>query len=166
MAKTYFRFDIPEGLGYSPDWCGECYVPRNPAVLFYNEPQGFGVASCDTPSEELDKNLIPITEEEAEKLASDSINQLTADTRWKPIFFADWLIPEDKEYECNLIRNRWSEQVKALEIPEDETKNKIIRSAVFCPVCHRFVTWLPDNIKAVRINLTCPAGHKVVLNGK
>ena len=66
MTKTYFKFDLPKEKGYSPDWCGSGYMGniRNHKVLFYDEQEGYGVASCDTPKAELDKNLLPITEEE------------------------------------------------------------------------------------------------------
>jgi hypothetical protein len=69
---TYFKFNLPKENGYSPDWCGDCYVPKNPKVWFYNEPMGFGVATCDTPEAELDKNLTPISEKEAMSLQKEA----------------------------------------------------------------------------------------------
>jgi len=45
MTKTYFRFDIPEGLGYSPDWHGTLdKCPSNVEVLLYNEQDRYGIA--------------------------------------------------------------------------------------------------------------------------
>ena len=48
-------------------------------------------------------------------------------------------------------------------LPEDMPV--VTNKAVFCPVCHQFIMWLPENIIAKSINLVCKNGHKVVLNG-
>lgn len=166
----FYKFPIPTNadgsrVTYSPGWAGTMdKCPSGVVVDLYNDKEGYGIAH--TPDSFIPKEVKVLDEKEANILLSQSINQLTADTNWRPIFFADGLIPEDREYSMNLIRNRWSGEVKKLEeIPKGDTQPASTK-AIFCPTCHRFITWLPINIIAATINLTCPIGHRVVLNGE
>jgi hypothetical protein len=61
---------------------------RNHKVLFYDEQEGYGVASCDTAKTELDPNLTAITEKTALSLLAkldDKQNgvYMGADIRYK-----------------------------------------------------------------------------------
>lgn len=96
MTKTYFKFDLPKEKGYSPNWCGSVYMGniKNPKVLFYDEQEGYGVASCETPENELDKNLTPITEKEALSLLAKTGEK-------------DYL---DKVYVGNEIKLKWNKK--------------------------------------------------------
>jgi hypothetical protein len=60
----YFKFEIPEGLGYSPDWHGTLSkCPNKVEVLLYNEQDGYGIAY--TPDEKLPKGITRVEEAEA-----------------------------------------------------------------------------------------------------
>jgi hypothetical protein len=131
----HFKFKLPEKLGYSPDWCGECYVPKNPKVLFYDEQNGIGVASCDTTKAELDKNLTYITKTEAENLLKDVEKR-----KYQAGVFVD-----------DVIKDKWIqetvgiEQIPAVDPETGEELEKPLEKQVseskakFCPICHRMV---------------------------
>lgn len=166
----YFRFKIPvmpdgKPVQYSPGWCGtRDHCAQNEVGLLYNDKKLWGIGQAE--GDYVPDDVEVLDEKQANSLISQAINQLTADTTWKPIFFADGLIPEDKEYAMNLIRNRWSDEVKLLEEVDTPQTEATPSKAIFCPTCHTFIMWLPTNILAATINLTCAMGHKVALNGK
>jgi hypothetical protein len=150
------KFEIPEGLGYPQGWFGDAC--NEATVILYNHIDGYGIAETN---EVIDES---ITYDEVDVLLTKSINQLTADTEWKPIFFTDGLIPEDDDYNDNHIRNRWSKDVEKLENKTD-INIKGRHTKVLCDKCFTFIKWLPSGI-TIPIELTCKNGHKVVLNGK
>ena len=167
----YFRFQIPTNadgtrVSYSPGWCGTTAVaPKDPTILLYNDKDGYGIAKTEDTS--VPKDVEMLDKEQVNKLLSQAINQLTAGDDWKPIFLASEILPKDAEYLCNTVEKRWSDAVKKLETKVSETIAVAtnVSRATFCPICHLFIMWLPENLVAKTINLTCPKGHKVVLNG-
>jgi hypothetical protein len=121
---------MPDGsrISYSPGWCGtRDRLALNEKSLLYNEVEGWGIGQAD--GDYVPNDVEVLGEKQVNGLFSQAINQLTTDIKWKPLFFDDSLLPKDEEYAMNLIKNRWSDKVKQLEV-------------------------------------TCPVGYKVVLNGK
>ncbi len=185
----YFKFVIPKGLGYSPGWHGVMdRCPKDVTVDLYNDRDGYGVAH--TEDKFVPKEVTVVTGKEVDRLLAQSINQFSADTIWKPIFFRTGLIPEDAEYSTHLIRNRWSEEVKKLGVAASENtmaadvnKPTLVDSkGVCCPVCHKLVAGVNffdngsltiiqsgrvvmQNIVCKALNLTCPDGHKLEVTG-
>lgn len=166
----YFKFLIPTNadgstVSYSPGWCGtrpKC--AEKGKGLLYNDAERWGIGQAD--GDFVPDDVEVLDEKQVQQLFSQAINQLTDGENWKSIFFAGDFLPKDKEYSCNTIEHRWDDAVKELEVKQQDTQFPTVNRVVFCPVCHRFILWLPLTIKAATINLTCPVGHKVVLNGK
>jgi hypothetical protein len=76
---------------------------------------------------------------------------------------------EDGVFASQKLTDRWN-PVALVEDKvdvESTVTDSVVTSkkAVFCPTCHQFIMWFPENITAKTINLTCPVGHKVVLRG-
>lgn len=90
---TYFRFEIPEGLGYSPGWHGT--IPKcskNVKVLLYNDRDGYGIAQTDDKF--IPKEVTVISEPEA-------LGTLT-----------EFMDTKDEEiYMCDAILTRWDVEV-------------------------------------------------------
>ena len=134
---TYFTFSLPKQNGYSSDWCGECFVPKNPNVLLYNEQAGIGLASCDTEPIDLDPNLTPISEAEAIKI----MDEVEAVNGQAGIFVG------------KTLRDKWLREVVGIEqVPvvdidntdDIETSEKVVEvdkkvvdsKGKFCNLCH------------------------------
>ena len=149
----YFRFGIPRNkdgtiITYSPGWHGSMlHCPQNVTVLLYNDREGYGIAKTEDifmPSE---------VEVLGEK---DALGILDA------------AIDEEGIYFGQKLKDRWLPEVsveEALIESEDEFVEPVSRKAIFCPVCHQFIMWLPPTLVVVILKLTCPVGHEVVLRG-
>jgi hypothetical protein len=142
----YFKFFYEVGLAYSPDWHGTRDKDFPAKVLLYHDGGGFGIGQTEA-------ELSPDVEEMTEKEAMAEIDAYTYDLEE---------LQEDVFVGQNLA-DRWLPEAvigdKAIEETEDISK------AVFCPICHKFIIWLSDSIQEERVILTCPDGHRVVLNG-
>ena len=99
---TYFRFEIPKGLGYSPGWHGTLdKCPSKVEVLLYNEQDGFGIA-C-TPDKILPKGITAITEAEAlSTMTTIAFSETQTDLYYGDKLFDKWIqeeviedLPED-----------------------------------------------------------------------
>jgi len=129
---SYFKFELPEGKGYSPNWCGSCFVPKNPKVLAYNEPEGFGIACCDTPKEDLDLNLTVLSEEEALSLVAEASKQKgSAGVFVEETLTDKWLAEPVRIEALPTVDPETGEEEQPAE------PDLIDNIAKFCPVCHR-----------------------------
>ena len=161
---AYFRFEIPKNddgtpIAYSPGWHGTISkCPGNVVVDLYNDKEGYGIAH--TTDEELPKE---VTKKE-EKEVQDIISKLTDE---EGVYFGEkvkervsWLpeaeVKKEKEEEETGIETGQEVKGKA---------TKVSQKAQFCPKCHTFITYLPENIKASKVIVTCPNGHRVVVHG-
>ncbi len=150
----YFKFPIPTNsdgtrVSYSPDWFGTMpKCPQNVKVLLYNDKEGYGIAKCE-------ENFVPPEVEVLdEKIA---------------LALVDEVKEEATVFKGETLANRWNPEVVIEDKIDTEatiTESVVVsKKAVFCPICHQFIMWLPENIVAKTITLTCPAGHKVNLSG-
>lgn len=168
--KKYWKFNYTPGLSYPPNWYGEGKWPipyEKVTVLLQNDKDGYGIAYCEEKDfGKFQGDVEILDEKQTNKLLSQAINQLTADTDWKPIYFHDTLVPHDSEYAMNLVKNKLSDGVK--ELVEAAKPQPAISDSklVFCPVCHVFVARIPVPNSTAVINLTCSNGHEVVTDGK
>jgi hypothetical protein len=158
MAK-YFRFEIPQGLTYSPGWCGTMpKVPSDVVVDCYNDKEGYGIAHTNDLT--LPKEVKGIEQKEAEATLAS-------------------LKEEEGVYVGEKVMERvaWLPEAEIKDDPVNDTTSEltgqpvVAQKAQFCSVCHKFICYLPSNIAAARIILTCPDGHKVsgqegVLDGR
>ena len=63
----YFRFNIPSGISYSPNWFGTMpKCPKNVEVLLYNDKEGYGIAKTEDKFKPKEVTVI----EEAEALST------------------------------------------------------------------------------------------------
>ena len=155
----YFKFTIPKNKDgstatYSPGWCGtrdKCAL--NEKGLLYNDKELWGIGQAEG-------DYIP---DDVEVLDEKTALSIIAEAK-----------DEDKVYFGEKLANRWNPEV-VVEDKEQEpvlTENGEVdyardtKKAVFCPICHKFIMWLPENIVAKTINLTCPVGHKVNLTSE
>jgi len=152
---AYFRFEIPKELcngGYSPGWHGTMpHCPSDVEVLLYNDKEGYGIAK--TPDKSLPKEVKEVTEKDAVALIESSKGEKV----WKG--------------KAVLERVGWLPEA---EVKEDEVDAKtaeltrqpvVAQKAQFCPICHKFLTFLPESLKASKIIMVCDSGHKVAVNG-
>ena len=152
----FFVFKIPQNadgsrVSYSPGWHGTLPLcPKDVTVLLYNDKEGYGIAQ--TPDIKLPKGLTALSEAEAKVILTEAKD-------------------EDGVYFGQKLANRWNPEVIIEDKPVEEASNEpagepiATKKAVFCPICHVFVMWLPENIVAKTIQLTCSSGHRVVLRG-
>ena len=174
---NWFRFQIPQNkdgsrVSYSPNWFGTMpKCPKDVTVLLYNDKEGYGVAQTEDGF--VPKEVTKLTEMEAKDLISVSIDTLIAG-KGDGVFLSKSLIPEGYDLVKNSIEARWLPKAIVGDKPEAVLVDYPIESgmmnvgtkkAVFCPICHQFIMWLPDNLIAKSIQLTCPMGHEVVLSG-
>lgn len=149
---NYFRFEIPKGLTYSPGWFGTIpHCPKDVTVDLYNDKEGYGIAHTD---DTLPKEVKALDPKEATLILAS-------------------LKEEEGVYvgEQVLERVAWLPEA---EVKDDEVDEKtaeitgqtvVAQKAQFCPVCHKFICYLPEGLTASKIITTCPDGHKVVTNG-
>lgn len=91
----YFKFTIPEGLAYSPNWCGTMSnVPKNLNVMLYNEKDHYGVAS--TTDDDLPAEVEEIAEEQAFKIMSN----MEARKDQSKLFYGKTLYKKWEVYTC------------------------------------------------------------------
>ena len=153
----YFRFEIPTNADgtratYSPGWHGTMpKCPKNVTVTLYNDKEGYGIA--ETEDTKLPKEVTAIEDKEVFSLLSTTKD-------------------EDGVYFGQKLKDRWNPEVLIEDKPVEEVREDTLldtstatKKAIFCPICHQFIMWLPSNIIAKTIQLTCPIGHRVVLNG-
>ncbi len=94
----FFKFSIPQGADYPPDWYGS--MPRCPqptTVLMYNDAEGYGIASTEDTF--IAPEVTVITEDEAMALIKEAeVLKLTTqgiyagDTlydKWKPEYVSE-----------------------------------------------------------------------------
>jgi hypothetical protein len=150
----YFKFQIPVNadgsrVSYSPGWHGTMpRCPQNVEVLLQNDKEGWGIAR--TADTFVPKEVTALKEADALALVSNTKDEAGV---FKGEKLADRWLPEA------------TIEDKPVDEPVYEGEPVATQKAIFCPVCHRFIMWLSDNITAKRITLVCPLGHKVVLNG-
>ena len=147
----YFRFDIPKGLAYSSGWHGTMpHCPKDVVVDCYNDKEGYGIAH--TSDLTLPKEVVGIDQKEAE----DTIAALK---EGEGVYFGEKV----------LERVEWLPEAEVKDDPVDTTAEltgqPASQKAQFCPICHKFICYLPEGIKTSKIIMTCEAGHKVVING-
>lgn len=85
----YFKFEIPEGITYSPDWFGDMpHTPSNVAVLLYNDKEHYGIAKTEDTF--VPKEVVVIDEVKALSLVDEAKEDvgtykgLTLYDKWKP----------------------------------------------------------------------------------
>jgi hypothetical protein len=101
---TYFKFDIPKGLGYPKGWFGEMtYPPKNVDVLLYNEKEHYGIACTDDKAIEGNiKRKQCVEVEEAEALGTVTTFALRgkqADIYYGVNLFDKWKVEPEPEIE-------------------------------------------------------------------
>lgn len=101
---TYFKFDIPEGLGYPQGWFGEMtYPPKGVEVLLYNEKEHYGIAYTEDEKIKGCASRKQCQEiEEAEALGTVTTFALRgkqADVYYGNHLFDKWKVEEVKEPE-------------------------------------------------------------------
>jgi hypothetical protein len=147
----YFRFYIPTNadgsrITYSPGWFGTTTrCPDDVVVDLYNDVDGYGIAHTD---KYLPDVCAPLTEDEAKSLLDKQEVK-------------EGIYVGDKVYE----RTAW---LPDAEIKNEEAKNEGLgevtpKKAYFCPICHKFIMYLPENINAAKVIAVCPSGHKVTV---
>jgi len=148
---TYFKFDIPDGVSYSPGWHGTMdKCPKKVTVLLYNDKEGFGIAKAN------------------DSFKPDEVEVLTKTVAMKIV---DAAKDEEGVYFGEKLDNKWNPEVLIEDVVQEPDEGispaePVTQKAIFCPICHKFIMRLPETIVAGRLNLTCPDGHKVVLNGR
>lgn len=152
----YFKFSIPQNadgsrVTYSPGWHGVMSrCPKAVTVLLYNDKEGYGIAR--TEDSFVPKEVTVLKE-------ADILAQISAIKDEPQVYFGEKLT------------DRWNPEAEIKEMPVESTEPMLESAApttkktAFCPICHKFIMWLPDNIIAKTIQLVCPDGHKVVLHG-
>jgi len=155
----YFKFDIPKDkdgnpIAYSPGWHGTLdKCPSNVEVLCYNDKEGYGIAII--PDTELHKDLMPMDAAEAERhLAELKVED--------GVFVGEEAIANRMDW---LPEAEIEEKVAGDTVEEIINTPSVTQTAQFCPICHQFIMYVPSNIQAKRLVMTCPAGHKVVVYG-
>ena len=91
---TYFKFEIPAGLGYSPNWHGTMdKCPSKVEILLYNEQDGYGIA-C-TPDKILPKGITAITEAVAlSTMTTMAFSETQTDLYYGDKLFDKWKVEE------------------------------------------------------------------------
>ena len=152
MAK-YFKFEIPAGLSYSPGWHGTMTkCPSDVVVDCYNDKEGYGIAHTNDLT--LPKEVKGIEQKEVEAT-------IAALKEEDGIYFGEKV----------LERVAWLPEAVVKDDPVDEKTAEITghlvvsQKAQFCPICHKFICYLPEGLNAAKIITTCPDGHRVVTNG-
>ncbi len=166
MTKTYFRFDLPKEKGYSPDWCGSGYMGniRNHKVLFYDEQEGYGVASCDTAKTELDPAFTALSKTEADKLISGVKGKKGQAGVFVEEALKDKWLPETVG-----IEDVPPVDVETGDEPEKPAEKRVVESKTkFCPICHKmlgFELFYSDNSYSMKIGTSTiqgiPAGQTI-----
>ena len=91
----YFRFSIPVGISYSPNWFGTMpKCPKGVKVLLYNDREGYGIARTEDkfkPSE-------VIVTDEAEALGT--LTEVALKNVKEGVYFG------------NKLLHRWDEEVR------------------------------------------------------
>ena len=145
---NYFRFEIPEGLTYSPGWHGTMNkCPSDVVVDCYNDKEGYGIAH--TSDLTLPKEVKALDSKEAEATIA-SLKEGDG------VYFGEKV----------LERVAWLPEAEVKDDPVDTATAEITgqpvatQKAQFCPVCHQFSGWLPSALTAKAIIVTCSNGHR------
>ena len=137
----YFKAQLPKELGYSPGHIGDCYMPKNPKVLFYNEQSGIVVASCDTKPEELDPNLTPIAEDEVMGLLEEARGIEDQAGIFEGDTLHDKWLPEAVGIERVPVELEKAEEGEGEPAPVMEVVDS---RAIFCNICHKMLGYQVD----------------------
>lgn len=172
----YFRFEIPAGVKYSPNWHGTMpRCPKDVEVLLYNDKEGYGIAKTEDIFKPPEVEVL--AEAEALKVVREAQDE-------EGVYFGQkladrWLPEAETEKET-------TKSGEPVLVSEQAGKRVVVDTFIkFCPTCHQIVAkvdqyedgsvaiWqngkkLIDGIKAASIVLSCANGHrvKVVLNGR
>ena len=181
---------------YSPGWCGtrdKCAL--NEKGLLYNDKERWGIGQAEgdfvppdvevltkeqvisvfktqkytgvvtseltgienTVEIDASKFDIDIKDDGTVEFSIDNLEAPTIKPAEEQVYFGDKLA---RRYDPEvLIEDKAIDDLSAGE-------PVVTKKAVFCPVCHQFIMWLPENITAKTINLTCKNGHQVVLTSE
>jgi hypothetical protein len=159
---TYFQFTIPEGVTYSPGWFGMMdKSPQNVTVVYYNEKDGYGIAS--TTDSFIPREITVIDRRVSDLVVASAMDETgiyfgeKLENRWLPE-----IRMENREATVSSegVATLWYES-KSTEM-DREMKVVESRKAMVCPVCDVFIQWYAEDVMERREILTCSNGHKFV----